>query len=240
MPTAPDAAAYPVDALNRVKRCNDRAAYDHATVHALLDGGMLCHVAWVLDGQPLCTPTFYWRDGHTLYWHGSSASRMLRQLAQGQPACLTVTQLDSLVLARSAYNHSADYRSVMCFGQARLLEDPQAKAQALVAMVERLFPGRDATLRPPTAQEIKATAVIAMDIERASAKLRDAGVVDDEADHALPIWAERLPVHTVLGEPEPCSRLAEGLLRPADLAGWRPGRALEEALREAQEGTVGP
>ncbi len=85
MPTAPDAAAYPVDALNRVKRCNDRAAYDHATVHALLDGGMLCHVAWVLDGQPLCTPTFYWRDGHTLYWHGSSASRMLRQLAQGQP-----------------------------------------------------------------------------------------------------------------------------------------------------------
>ena len=158
--------AYPVDNVNRVKRRHDRGFYDHETVHALLDAAALCHVSYVIDGLPYCTPTLFWREGTTLYWHGSSASRMLRNQSEGQPACLTVTHLDSLVLARCGFNHSADYRSVMAFGHAKLIEDPAEKEAALVAMVDRLFPARTADLRQSSVQEIKATAVVAMEIER--------------------------------------------------------------------------
>ena len=201
-------ASYPVDATNQLKRRHDRGFYDHDTVHKLLDAAVLCHVSYVIDGAPYCTPTLFWREGSTLYWHGSSASRMLRNQSKGQAACLTVTHLDSLVLARSGFNHSADYRSVMAFGQARLLDDPAEKAAALVA-------------------------VVAMVIERASAKIRARGVVDEDEDYALPIYAERLPVQTVIGAPEPCPRLLTGVTRPAALDGYRAGRALEDALREA-------
>lgn len=230
---------YPVSERNQVKRRHDRGFYDHATVHALLDAAMLCHVSYVIDGQPFCTPTFFWREGSRLYWHGSSASRMLRNLADGEPACLTVTHLDSLVLARSGYNHSADYRSVMVFGKARLVEDPQEKERALVMMVDRLVPQRTAGLRPATKQEIKATSVIAMDIEQASAKIRARGVVDEDEDYDLPIYAERIPVTTVLGQPEPCPRLVEGVPRPSTLAGYAAGRPLQEALSEACATTYG-
>lgn len=226
-------ASYPVSDLNQVRRRHDRGFYEHATVHALLDAAMLCHVSYVIDGQPFCTPTFFWREGARLYWHGSSASRMLRNLAHGEPACLTVTHLDALVLARSGYNHSADYRSVMAFGKARLVEDPHEKERALVMMVDRLYPQRTAGLRPATAQEIKATTVIAMDIERASAKIRARGVVDEDEDYALPIYAERIPVSMVLGQPRPCPRTVEGVKRPATLAGYAAGRSLEAAVSEA-------
>jgi len=227
------AASYPVDETNRVKRRHQRAHYDHATVHALLDSAALCHVAYVIDGQPYCTPTLYWREGQRLYWHGSSASRMLRNVSAGQPACLTVTQLDGLVLARSAFHHSADYRSVMAFGHAKLIEDQAEKARALTMMVDRLFPGRTASLRSTTEQELKATAVVTMEIEKASAKIRAAGVIDDEEDYALPIYAERIPLRTVIGAHEPCGRLLSGVARPATLAGFRAGRLLDEALTEA-------
>ncbi|MGJ4928988.1 pyridoxamine 5'-phosphate oxidase family protein [Bradyrhizobium sp. HKCCYLS2038] len=226
-------ASYPVDDTNRVKRRHQRAHYDHATVHALLDAGTLCHVSYVIDGQPYCTPTLYWREATTLYWHGSSASRMLRNLSEGQPACLTVTRLDALVLARSAFHHSADYRSVMAFGHARLIDDEAEKARALTMMVDRLFPGRTAMLRPTTEQEIKATSVVSMQIDKASAKIRAAGVIDDEEDYALPIYAERIPVRTVLGAPEPDGRLLAGVTRPATLSGFNAGRQLDEALTEA-------
>lgn len=226
-------AHYPVSERNQVKRRHDRGFYDHATVHALLDAAMLCHVSYVIDGQPFCTPTFFWREGSRLYWHGSSASRMLRNLAHGEPACLTVTHLDSLVLARSGFNHSADYRSVMAFGKAKLIEDPHEKAHALMMMVDRLYPKRTAGLRPATPQEIKATSVIAMDIEQASAKIRARGVVDDDEDYDLPIYAERIPVSTVLGEPEPCPRLVAGVQRPEALGGFVAGRHLQDALSEA-------
>ncbi len=227
------APSYPIDETNRVKRRHQRAHYDHATVHALLDSATLCHVAYVIDGQPYCTPTLYWREGQTLYWHGSSASRMLRNLSEGQPACLTVTHLDGLVLARSAFHHSADYRSVMAFGHARLIEDQAEKARALTMMVDRLFPGRTASLRPTTEQELKATAVVTMEIEKASAKIRAGGVIDDEEDYALPIYAERIPVRTMVGAAEPCGRLLPGVARPATLAGFSAGRLLDEALAEA-------
>ncbi len=228
-----DGQSYPIDKINRVKRRHDRGRYDHATVHALLDAAVLCHVSYVIDGQPFCTPTLFWREGSRLYWHGSSASRMLRNLSEGQPACLTVTHLDSLVLARCGFNHSADYRSVMAFGKARLVEDRAEKEQALVMMVDRLFPERTSQLRQSTRKEIKATAVIYMDIEKASAKIRAKGVGDDEEDYLLPIYAERLPIRTVIGVPEPCPRLMAGVQRPATLAPYVEGRRLEDAAAEA-------
>jgi len=226
-------ASYPVDSLNRVKRRHDRGFYDADTVHGLLDSATLCHVAYVIDDQPLCTPTLFWREGSRLYWHGSSASRMLRSLAAGVRACLTVTHFDSLVLARCGFNHSADYRSVMAFGLAKLVDDQAEKEHALVMMVDRLVPGRTAQLRQSTRKEIKSTSVIAMDIERASAKIRAKGVGDDEEDYALPIYAERLPIRTILGAPEACPRLGDGVARPDNLAGYRADRPLEEVLREA-------
>jgi nitroimidazol reductase NimA-like FMN-containing flavoprotein (pyridoxamine 5'-phosphate oxidase superfamily) len=227
------AASYPVDGVNRVKRRQDRGFYDHATVHAVLDAAAMCHVSYVVDGHPYCTPTLFWREGSRLYWHGSNSSRMLRNLSAGEPTCLTVTHLDSLVLARCGFNHSADYRSVMAFGHARIVEDPEEKRRALLMMVDRFFPGRTAQLRPSTQKEINATTVIMMDIERASAKVRAKGVADDDEDYALPIYAERLPVRTVIGLPEPCPRLQPGVERPHHLDGYRAGRPLEEAVAEA-------
>ena len=234
-----DGQSYPVDKINKVKRRHDRGFYDHETVHKLLDAGVMCHVSYVIDGQPYCTPTLYWREGTRLYWHGSSASRMLRNLSEGEPACLTVTQLDSLVLARCGFNHSADYRSVMAFGKARIVEDQAEKEHALVMMVDRFFPGRTAGLRQSTGQEIKATAVIAMDIEKASAKIRAKGVADDDEDYELPIYAERIPVHMILGAPEPCPRLLDGVTRPASLAMYADGRPLDEAALEAYAASYG-
>lgn len=225
--------SYQIDEVNKVKRRHDRGFYDHETVHALLDAAALCHVSYVIEGQPYCTPTLFWREGGRLYWHGSSASRMLRNLSEGEPACLTVTHLDSLVLARCGFNHSADYRSVMAYGRARLVEEQAEKEQALVMMVDRFFPGRTAQLRASAKLEIKATAVVYMDIEKASAKIRAKGVADDDEDYLLPIYAERLPVRIVLGAPEPCPKLMAGVERPATLAGYRADRLLEDAVRDA-------
>jgi nitroimidazol reductase NimA-like FMN-containing flavoprotein (pyridoxamine 5'-phosphate oxidase superfamily) len=225
--------SYSVSPRNRVKRLHERGRYDHATVHGLLDASMLCHVSYVIDGQPYCTPTFFWREDNKLYWHGSSASRMLENQSDGQRVCLTVAHLDSLVLARCGFNHSADYRAVMAFGTAYLVTDPDEKARALVAMVDRFFPDRTASLRQSTKQEIKASAVIVMEIEQASAKIRTKGVADDDEDYALPVYAERIPVRTVIGAPEPCPRLLDGVKRPQSLRVYSEGRLLGDALREA-------
>src|SRR5215472_597302 len=139
MMTDSAAPSYPVDALNRLKRRAERAHYDHESVHRLLDAAALAHVSYVVEGWPVCTPTLFWREGSRLYWHGSNSSRMLRNLSEGEPACLTVTHFDSLVLARCGFNHSADYRSVMAFGHAKLVSDQDEKKRALVMMVDRLF-----------------------------------------------------------------------------------------------------
>ena len=227
--------AYPVTPVNRVKRLHERGSYDRATIHALLDASMMCHIAYVVDGQPYCTPTLFWREGDKLYWHGSSASRMLRNQSDGASVCLTATHLDSLVLARSAFNHSADYRAVMAFGRAKMIEDEAEKARGIRAMVDRFFPGRTDLLRAPTEQEIKATRFIGMEIEQASAKIRAKGIGDDEEDYALPIYAERIPVRTVIGAPEPCARLIPGVARPEGIAGYREGRRLDEAVAEAHK-----
>jgi nitroimidazol reductase NimA-like FMN-containing flavoprotein (pyridoxamine 5'-phosphate oxidase superfamily) len=168
-------ASFPTTSRNRVKRLHERGSYDHAAVFAVLDAGLLCHVAYTFDGQPYCTPTIHWREDDMLYWHGSSASRMLRNLRGGTPACLTVSHLDGLVLARSGFNHSANYRSAMCFGTARIIDEPDEKLKALAGVVDRFYPGRSETLRPISAQEAKATMVIGMRIEEASSKVRQGG-----------------------------------------------------------------
>ena len=230
----PDADAFAVSARNRIKRMHERGSYDKKAVFAVLDAALLCHVAYVLDGQPFCTPTLFWREGETLYWHGSSASRMLRHLKVGTPACLTVSHLDGLVLARSGFHHSANYRSAMCFGTARFIEDDGEKRRALGQVVDRFYPGRTATLRPIDPQEFKATTVIKMTIEEASAKVRAKNVADDEADYALPLWAGVIPVAQVVGTEEPCPRLIPGVARPVNLSAYRPGRRLDETFTEMQ------
>lgn len=223
---------YPVTDRNRLRRKHERGHYDRETVHRILDGAMVAHLAYLLDGRPVCTPTGFWREEDRLYWHGSSASRMLRSQADGVPVCATVTHLDGIVLARSHFHHSVNYRSVMAFGIARLVTDAAEKRRAIDGFLDRFFPGRSATLRPPTAQEIKATSFVVMPIDEASAKIRFTGVSDDEADYALPIWSAVFPVQQVLGAAEPCPRLPADAVRPEGLAAYQPGRTLDEVLLE--------
>ena len=227
---APDAASYRPTARAQVKRLPKRGHYDHATVHGVLDAGVIGHVGYAIDGQPFVTPTAYWREGSVLYWHGSSASRMLRHLESGLPACLAVSHLDGFVMARAGFHHSINYRSVMAFGIARLLADPAAKLAALEAFVARLYPGRWDEVRAPNPQEMKATKVIAMEIEEASAKIRSGPPVDDEEDYALPGWAGVIPVTTVIGEGVDDPRLAPGTAWPQHLGDYAPGAALDDIL----------
>ncbi len=207
----------------RLKRVHERGHFDKATVHAILDAGMICHVGYVVDGAPYVTPTIYWREGDMVYWHGSSASRMLRHQAAGAPVCLTVSLIDGIVLARSGFHHSVNYRSVMVFGAAREVVDAQAKERHLEIFMERLFPGRWAEIRAVEDQELKATTLLGMAIEEASAKVRTGPPVDDEPDYALPIWAGILPLETVAGAPVPCPRLAETTAEPAYVRAYKPG-----------------
>jgi hypothetical protein len=207
----------------KVRRKSERGRYDRATVHAILDAGLVCHVGYVLDGRPFVTPTAYWREGEHVYWHGSSASRMLRNLKTGMPACLTVSHLDGLVLARSGFHHSLNYRSVMILGTARTVEDDEAKTKALHEFMERIAPGRWDEVRPPTRQELKATTVLHMPIEEVSAKVRPGGPIDDEEDYALDCWAGVLPIRTVIGKPIPDERLKPGIPVPAYLQTFKLG-----------------
>ena len=225
---------YPQTPMNRVKRNPKRAVYDRETVHAILDAAMICHLAWQIDDQPYCTPTIHWREGEWLYWHGSSASRALRAQGKGLRVCLTVTHLDGIVLARSAFNHSCNFRSAMIFGTAELVTDPAEKQAALLAITDRLIPGRNAELRAMTAQEIKATSVMRMRIEAASAKVRAVNVGDDDEDGTHPVWAGVIPVLTTLGTPEPSPVLPATTALPAHLAPFATGRKLDEALLETQ------
>jgi hypothetical protein len=225
--------SFPVTKINRVRRRPQRGRYDKATIYDILDAAMVAHIAYVIDGQPFCTPTGFWREGDHLYWHGSSASRMIRSQSAGVPVCVTVTHLDALVLARSGFHHSVNYRSVMAFGTARLVEDRAEKLRAMDGFVDRFFPGRSREIRRPTAQEIKATSFVVMEIEQASGKIRSTHVSDDEADYALPVWTAVLPIAQVLGEADECPRQLPGLARPEGLRPYQAGRRLDEALLEA-------
>lgn len=219
----PDTSFTPTS-RTRVKRLPERGKYDRETVYAILDSALICHVGYSIDGHPYVTPTACWRDGEHLYWHGSSASRMLRVQAGGIPVCVTVTHLDGLVLARSAFHHSLNYRSVMAFGEAELIEQPEAKLAALRGFVERVVPGRWDILRPVTEQELKATKVLHLHLDEVSAKVRIGPPKDEDADYALPIWAGVVPLSTALHAPEPDPRLSTSDAEPPDVASIRLGR----------------
>ena len=204
----------------QVKRLPKRGKYDRETVYAILDAGLVCHVGFSVDGQPYVIPTNYGRAGDTLYLHGSAASRMLRTLSGGVPVCVTVTHVDGLVLARSAFHHSVNYRSVVILGTARLVEDPAEKMAALRIFTEHVLKGRWDDVRQPTEQELKATMVLALPLEEVSAKVRTGGPVDDEADYALPVWAGVLPLETVAQPPQPDARLKSDTPLPAYLKNY--------------------
>ncbi|HEX8409320.1 MAG TPA: pyridoxamine 5'-phosphate oxidase family protein [Thermoanaerobaculia bacterium] len=183
-----------------MRRLPKRGHYDRETIHAILDEALICHVGFVVDGSPVVIPTIHWREGDTLYVHGSSASRMLRSLKEGVDACVTVTLLDGLVLARSAFHHSMNYRSVVVFGKAREV-DGEEKLRALDSLVEHVMRGRSRDVRPPNEIELRATTVLALPLDEASAKIRTGPPVDDDEDYALPIWAGVVPMKLTRGEP---------------------------------------
>jgi nitroimidazol reductase NimA-like FMN-containing flavoprotein (pyridoxamine 5'-phosphate oxidase superfamily) len=221
-------SARPVPASERVRlrRKRERGSHDRAAIDAILDEALIAHLGIADEhGQPFVIPTLHARHGDVVYLHGSTASRTLRALDAGTPACLTVSLLDGLVLARAAMHHSANYRSVMLLGEARSVASPEEKLIALEAIVEHIVPGRWAEARPPSENELKATSVLALGIEEASAKVRSGPPQDDEDDYGLPIWAGVIPIATQAGEPQPDARLTAGIDPPRSASAYaRPGK----------------
>lgn len=207
-----------------LKRAPQRGSFDRATIDAILDDGFIAHVGFVVDGAPRVIPCVYARVGDRIYLHGSTANRMLRTLRDGGTCCLTVTHVDALILARSAFHHSVNYRSVVLYGQAVAVDDPQEKMEALRATVEHAVPGRWKDVRGPNREEFARTLVVSIPIEEASAKLRSGGPIDDEEDMQLGCWAGRIPLRVTQGEPIPDPLLAAGIEAPGYALRWtRPG-----------------
>ena len=199
---------------SELHRIPDRGSHDWETISQILDAGFLAHVGFCVAGQPFVIPTLYGRDGKKLYLHGSSASRMLRGLETGIRACVTITLFDGLVLARSAFNHSMNYRSIVAFGTARKIVDPEQKIQSLRVISEHLIAGRWKDVRKPSKKELRATAVLAFSIEEASSKVRSGPVVDDECDYRFPVWTGVLPLEIKSRAPIPDDKLVEGVSLP--------------------------
>jgi nitroimidazol reductase NimA-like FMN-containing flavoprotein (pyridoxamine 5'-phosphate oxidase superfamily) len=197
-----------------LRRIPDRGSHDWGAINQILDAGFLAHVGFCVDGQPFVIPTLYGRDGEKLYLHGSAASRMLRELETGIPACVTVTLVDGLVLARSAFDHSMNYRAVVAFGSARKVADPGQKVKSLRIISEHLIAGRWADVRGPSEKELKATTVLEFSIEEASSKVRSGPPLDDESDYGLPVWAGILPLEMKSRPPIPDDRLIKGVTLP--------------------------
>ncbi|MCW2307050.1 pyridoxamine 5'-phosphate oxidase family protein [Rhodobium gokarnense] len=208
---------YSVDRRNKV-RVGNRADYDRTTVQAILDAALIAHVGFVVDGRPVVIPMIHGRDGETVYVHGAKATRLIKQLAKGVPACLEVTLADGIVVGRSAFHSSMNYRSVVVHGTARKVEDADEHARALEIVTEHILPGRWAEVRPMLDKEVKATGVIAIEIEAASAKVRAGEPIDEESDYDTPVWGGVVPLRTTYGAPEGDSRLLPGVEVPASVA----------------------
>ncbi len=206
---------FPQTEKTKLKRLPKRGHYDRDTVYGILDEGFICHVGFVVEGQPFVIPTGYARADDKLYIHGSLASRMLRTLSQGVDVCVTVTLVDGLVLARSAFHHSMNYRSVVVLGQATLVDEREEKLAALFALSEQFIRGRWQDVREPTEQELKQTTVLCLSLFEASAKVRTGPPLDDEDDYALPVWAGVIPLRLIADEPINDPRLPEGIAAPA-------------------------
>ncbi|MFZ1153746.1 MAG: pyridoxamine 5'-phosphate oxidase family protein [Solirubrobacteraceae bacterium] len=204
----------------RLQRMPARGDHDRQTIDAILDEALVAHVGFAVEGQPYVVPTLHARVGDSVYFHGSSASRTIRTLAAGASACLTVTLLDGLVLARSAVHHSVNYRSVVILGHATAIDDMSERMTAIEAFTERLIPGRWAEVRPPTAKELKAIQVLALPLTEASAKLRAGPPLDDEEDYSLDAWAGVIPLQTLAGDPLADPRLTDGIALSPSVQGW--------------------
>jgi len=198
----------------RVKRLPKRGAYDRETIHRILDEGLVAHVGLVVDGNPVVTPMTYARDGERLLFHGSTASRTMRTLASGAEACVAVTQVDALVLARSAFHHSMNYRSVVVFGKARAITDPEEKLAAFRRFFDRLIPGRWKDVRSPNQVEMNQTLMVEIPIDEASAKARTGGPIDEDDDYALQVWAGLIPFSFTPDEPVPDETLPDDVEMP--------------------------
>ncbi|MGO9489286.1 MAG: pyridoxamine 5'-phosphate oxidase family protein [Solirubrobacteraceae bacterium] len=223
-PTSERSTAEPTSERVRLRRKRERGSYDRELIEAILDEGLIAHLGIVQDGAPIVIPTLHARRGRVVYCHGSSASRTLRALASGTPACLTVSLIDGLVLARSAMHHSANYRSAILMGTALPVTDPAERLAGFAAIVERIVPGRWGEVRPPTEKELKATALLAFPVEEASAKVRTGPPLDDEQDYASDTWAGVIPLALRPGEPQPDPLLRDGIPVPAHVSGYRRGR----------------
>jgi nitroimidazol reductase NimA-like FMN-containing flavoprotein (pyridoxamine 5'-phosphate oxidase superfamily) len=206
---------FPQTQRTTLKRLPQRGVYDRELVYRILDEGFICHVGFAVDGQPFVIPTGYARIADQLYIHGSQVSRMLRTLAQGIDVCIAMTLVDGLVLARSAFHHSVNYRSVVIFGRAAMVEEKEAKLAALFAFSEHVIPGRWNDVREPTEEELKATTVLSLPLLEVSAKVRTGPPIDDEEDYALNVWAGVLPLRMIAGEPINDPRLPESIEPPA-------------------------
>ena len=211
--------AFPKTARNKVKRLPERGHYDAATIYPIVDASLICHVGFVIDGQPFVIPTLHARQGDTILLHGAKGSRLLRHIQAGGEVCITITLIDGIVLARSVFHHSINYRSVVLFGTGTVVADDQARLQALEAFTERLIPGRWQDARQPNALELKQTTIVAVPIASASAKLRSGPPGDEAEDLDLPVWAGILPLRQIAGTP-----LADPQLRP--------GVALPDYIRD--------
>jgi nitroimidazol reductase NimA-like FMN-containing flavoprotein (pyridoxamine 5'-phosphate oxidase superfamily) len=221
-PQSPPPSSGPPSERVRLRRKRERGSYEREAIDQILDEALIAHLGIVdADGQPFVIPTMHARCGEVVYCHGSSASRTLRALGAGAPACLTVSLIDGLVLARSAMHHSANYRSVVMLGTARPVVDPREKLAAFEAIVEHIVPGRWSEVRPPTENEMKATNVIEMRIEEASAKVRTGPPLDDEEDHALDAWAGVIPLALRAGTPRPDPLLREAIAPPEHVRAYR-------------------
>jgi uncharacterized protein len=207
---------------NRVKRLHERGSYDEATIHAILDEQPFCSVGYIFNGAPYVTPTLQWREGNHIYWHGSSASRMLETCEDAQ-VCVTVTIYDGMVMARSAFHHSANYRSVMAFGRAFKVTDVAEKEAKLKTFVEKLYPGRWNMLRPMMAKEAKATMMLGLELSEVSAKTRSGPPKDDDEDYALPIWAGVIPLYIQTGSVIDDPRLMAGVVAPEHVTKFKIG-----------------
>jgi nitroimidazol reductase NimA-like FMN-containing flavoprotein (pyridoxamine 5'-phosphate oxidase superfamily) len=219
-----DTGAYTQTELTRLRRRHMHARYDKDVVHDILDSGLVAHVGYVAGGRPIVTPTAYWRMGENLYFHGSAASRTLESMAEGVEVCVTVSHLDGIVHARSGFNSCMNYRAVMAFGQAVEVTDPAEKTAALDGLLDRLAPGRSKDSKPSSAQELKGTKVLRLELNEVSAKVRAGEVGDDEEDQKLDFWAGIVPVRLVVDEPVDDPDLRPGIERPDYVTKIRLGR----------------
>lgn len=212
---------FPITDRTRLVREAQRAVYDREAIYKILDEGFVCHIGFVIDGEPFVIPTMYARIGDAIYFHGSVASRMLRCLSAGAPVCITVTLTDGFVLARSVFNHSMNYRSVVALGHATLIDDPTEKLRALQSFTEKVIPGRWNDARQPNERELKATSILKLPLTEVSAKVRTGPVEDDADDYALPVWAGAIPLRLVADAPIRDDRCDPSIPAPAYAAHYK-------------------